>query len=101
MSGKQRIVRRAGAVLAAVRWLQRFRRDDISKLSDEDLAEWAAWSADDHHRELFLRVRQLWRSLPTLAGIVRASDAELVSDEYDGSVPISEWLARKRPTTGK
>ena len=81
----------------AVRWLLRFVEGDVSTLSSEERAEWERWSSEPRNLERFQRAERLWRSLELIPReSVRPSRAELERDEYDGSIPVSEWLAQTR-----
>jgi hypothetical protein len=45
--------------------------------------------------EQYRQARRIWDSLSwMLPGVPRPTPAEIEADLYDGSVPISEWLAR-------
>jgi len=95
MNGKQGIVEGAGTVRGAIRWFQRFQDKGTSKLPNDDLAEWASCSMDDHDLDQSHRAKQLLGNLPRLPGIKRPIELDLANDEYDGSVSISDWLARQ------
>jgi ferric-dicitrate binding protein FerR (iron transport regulator) len=82
---------------SAVRWLLRFMDNDVSTLSSEELAEWVRWSSEPGNLEQFDRCKRKWRSLDlVLPEVARPSHADIEADEYDGSVPISHWLAHTR-----
>src|SRR5690348_9785143 len=82
---------------AAVRWRRRLGEEDASTLSPEELSSWAAWVADPENRDRFREASRVWEvcDAPSLR-VALPTDAEIAADEYDGSVPVSEWLASKK-----
>jgi hypothetical protein len=96
MKGKRGKKRRATAagVGSAVKWFNRFLNQ--STLSPRQLAAWEKWSADTHNFHRFLVVREVWSRLGTQIALPRPSKAALADDQYDGAMPLSEWIARER-----
>jgi len=40
-------------------------------------------------------IERIWRNLNSvMRGVSRPTEAEIEADEYDGTVSVSEWLAR-------
>jgi transmembrane sensor len=96
MNEEQRSVKDTEVTAVALGWLHRFLRCDISALPAEELAEWAEWSAHEPNLEHFRRLSQTWRNLgPVLAGVPMPADADVVTDDYDGSEPVVEWLEQR------
>jgi transmembrane sensor len=95
MNRKQRIVEDTEVIPVALWWLDRFLRDDIARLSAEELADWAEWASHEPHLECFRRLKRVWHQTHTALGSVsKPSAADVATDEYDGSVPISDWVAQ-------
>lgn len=77
--------------LAAADWLARLREPDIS--SDE-LLNWQKWMADDaRHARSFARMQEVSQLLHTLPRPSRFHSSNDSEDNYDGSIPLSEWRA--------
>lgn len=82
---------RDGIHRLAAEW---FLRLQDPALSLEETIDWQSWmSADERHARAFRRVEETWQRFngmpaPPLIG----SDA-VAADRYDGSVPVSGWLA--------
>lgn len=77
----------------AVDWYLRFVRDDMSSMRSEELAAWARWSSQPENLERFRSVRRTWEALELISpDAPRPTSSELAADEYDGSIPISQWL---------
>jgi len=90
-----------GSTEKAVRWHLRFLEADVSSLSLEELIEWVAWSAEPGHLQKFRDVKRVWEvcGAPFLRTAL-PTDAEIAGDKYDGSVPMSEWLAPRSRDSG-
>jgi len=68
----------------------------VSMLSPQEFAARARWLVQAEHLERFRRVKRIWQNLTViLRGVSPPIQAEIEADEYDGSVPISQWLARE------
>ena len=80
-------------ISVAVDWYLRFVRDDVSRMRSEELAAWANWSYQPENLERFDSVRRTWQALELISSDVQPpTSSELAADEYDGSIPISQWL---------
>jgi transmembrane sensor len=88
--------------VAAARWFHRFLDTDVSSLSPEELADWAAWSEENTRLEKVRTLDRIWGSLGTAAkeSGPRPTDSAVAADEYHGEDQrIPEWIAegsRKR-----
>jgi transmembrane sensor len=63
----------------------------------ERIAQWQQWlAASEAHRAAFDRIQATWNAVDRYATgtVAFPSDAELASEAYDGSVPVSAWRAR-------
>lgn len=63
----------------------------------ERIVQWQQWlAASEAHRTAFDRIQATWNTVDRYAtgAIAWPSDAELASDAYDGSVPVSAWRTR-------
>lgn len=63
----------------------------------ERIAQWQQWlAASEANRTAFDRIRSTWSAVDRYAtgSVAWPSDAEIASDAYDGSVPVSVWRAR-------
>jgi transmembrane sensor len=68
-----------------------------AKISPRRIAQWQQWlAASEAHRDAFDRIQSTLLAIDRSAGgnIPWPSEAELASDAYDGSVPVSAWKAR-------
>jgi transmembrane sensor len=84
----------------AAEWLLRLQDPNLSL---EDALAWQRWvGADARHATAFARIEGTYRQLgdmratasdPPLAGMTR--EREATSAEYDGSIPVTQWLAAK------
>jgi transmembrane sensor len=84
----------AAGAAAAVGWFNRFLETDLSTLPPEELAEWAEWSERPAHLEQFRLTKRISLSAQALDVDPRPTQTEIAADEYDGSVPMSEWIER-------
>lgn len=77
---------------AAAEW---FARLQDAELALEDTLAWQHWmAADARHAEAFRRIEDVWRQFGPIED--RDPDVSAGTDlsSYDGSIPISDWLAR-------
>lgn len=66
--------------------------------SAESLQAWLRWiEQSEGNRAAFDAVTQAWHATPPASVQHMPSADELLDDEYDGSVPIDEWLRRSQP----
>jgi transmembrane sensor len=68
-----------------------------AEISPRRIAEWQQWlAASDAHRDAFDRIQSTLLTIDRSAGenIQWPTEAEIASDAYDGSVPVSVWRAR-------
>lgn len=80
--------------LQAADWVGRLSN---SSLSVEETLAWQEWMrADARHAEAFHRFEQISRSLRMMEPPQAPGKWQLERDSYDGSVPLSDWQARKR-----
>jgi transmembrane sensor len=84
------------AHLAAAEWLLRLRDAGVS--IDEVMA-WQRWlQADAKNLAAFERLEEMSLQLRSMQPPARASRVALALDEYDGSVPVSQWRPSRRFT---
>jgi transmembrane sensor len=68
-----------------------------AEISPRRIAQWQQWLAESEaHRDAFDRIQSTLRAIDRGVGenIPWPTEAELASDAYDGSVPVSVWRAR-------
>jgi transmembrane sensor len=95
MARKQGDVEEPEASLIAFRWFDRFIHTDVSTLRAKELVGWAKWVAQKSHLQRFRCVRATWCVLGNgQTHFPKQTDAAIAADEYDGSVPISQWIAQ-------
>ena len=95
MTRKQRNVQGREVSLIAFRWFDRFINTDVSTLRVKELVSWAKWAAQKSHLQQFRCTRAIWCALGNgQAHFPKQPDAAIAADEYDGSVPISQWIAQ-------
>jgi transmembrane sensor len=83
-----------GVLQEAAQWSIELSTGDIPA---ERIAQWQQWlAASEENRTAFDRIQSTWGAVDRYAtGAVEwPSDAELASDAYDGSIPVSKWRAR-------
>lgn len=69
------------------------------ELSGEQLLAWEEWiSSSAEHLQAFARYQDLYKRMDQLEEIPLPNKSEMVADDYDGSEPISEWLAKQSPS---
>lgn len=79
---------------AAAEWSAELSSADISP---RRIAQWQQWlAASEAHRDAFDRIQATLLAVDRAAGenIPWPTEAEIASDAYDGSVPVSVWRAR-------
>ena len=78
----------------AAEWFLRLQDPNLSL--DATLT-WQSWMAADlRHADAFRRIEQTWQRFQGMPRPGLAAATALAADDYDGSVPVSNWLA----TTG-
>lgn len=83
---------------AAAEWSVELSSAEISQIR---IAQWQQWlAASDAHRDAFDRIQATLYAIDRGVGedIAWPSEAEVASDAYDGSVPLSFWKARSLRT---
>lgn len=66
-----------------------------AEISPRRIAQWQQWlAASEAHRNAFDRIQSTLLAVDRSAGENMPSEAEMASDAYDGSVPVSVWRAR-------
>ena len=68
-----------------------------AEISPRRIAQWQQWlAASEAHRDAFDRIQSTLLAIDRSAGenIPWPTEAEIATDAYDGSVPISVWKAR-------
>ena len=79
---------------AAAEW---FIRLDSADPPMEDVLEWQQWmAADELNAVAFARIVKAASAFKPLAGAAMPPSEMLAADEYDGSVPVSDWNAASR-----
>ncbi|MCR8922973.1 FecR domain-containing protein [Dasania sp. GY-MA-18] len=74
-------------------WFLRIREGG---LSSQEHNAWSRWMTKDAaHEQAFQEVEQLWAELSDLADIGLPTEAELAADDYQGDMPISQWLQQQ------
>ena len=82
----------------AADWLIRLQQPSLSL---EETVEWQRWmTADPRHARAFDRIEELWNKCERLEWPAAKGPAASAIDDYDGSEPVSSWLAR-RPATAR
>jgi len=74
---------------AAAEWLSRLRQP---RLTLEETLAWQQWmSQAPHNRRAFLELEELWDKFDSLATPQLVAPEALGGDNYDGSIPVSDW----------
>ncbi len=74
----------------AARWFTRLQSTDLPL--EQTLAEWQQWmSADPRHAAAFQSLEETWQRFATLPRPAPLPREAIESDEYDASIPVSEW----------
>src|SRR6266702_2636652 len=60
------------------------------------LQRWQEWSSDKENAATYDRLVSTLRDVKNCTRPPMPSEAECSMDEYDGSVPVQEWLASNR-----
>jgi hypothetical protein len=95
MMSKQRNIG-GGPARASARWFRPLENQEFPRLSPEELARRARSPGQPEYVAKSQQAKRIWRSLNSvLRGVSRPTEAEIEADEYDGSVSISQWLARR------
>jgi len=68
-------------------------RDSIQ--SEVERAAWKAWISVPANKLAFDEAQRIWRCLEYVRRPADPTAAEIAADGYDGSVPVSQWLARR------
>jgi len=87
--------RRYDAAQWLVEWQHRAESDSPGD-DTEFLQRWQQWSADDDNGATYDQIASTLPGIKNCRRPLMPSEAECAADEYDGSVPVEEWLARKR-----
>jgi len=106
IEGNETSVRRRSRRYEAAQWLVEWQHRAESDSPNDDpgfLQRWKQWSADEENGAAY---DQIASTLPGMKNCRRPPmprEAECTADEYDGSVPVEEWLAHERhpATTNK
>lgn len=75
-----------------------------AEISPRRIAQWQQWlAASEAHRDAFDQIQSTLRAIDRSAGedIRWPTEAEMASDAYDGTVPISTWRARASRAAGR
>ena len=84
-----------GPARASARWFRPLENQEFPKLSPDELARRAQSPGQPEYVAKSQQAKRIWRSLNSvLRGVSRPTEAEIEADEYDGTVSVSEWLAR-------
>ena len=74
---------------AAAEWYWTIREPDVG---EAELADWQAWlSASPDHRSAFDRVKHALEAVSAAESPPWPTEQELLQDNYDGSVSVTEW----------
>ncbi len=60
--------------------------------SDDELRDFDHWISNQANMEAFARVERFWNQLDRLPPALKETVAGAEDDDYDGSVPIKDWL---------
>lgn len=82
----------------ATEWFVLIRDEDHP--STETLQTWFRWMEADGNRLAFEAVAQTWHGSPASQVISMPTARELAADDYDGGLPVEEWLASQRKPAG-
>ncbi len=94
MAERDESIERDEALRTAAEWSVEL---SVAELSPQRIAEWQQWLAgSEAHRDAFDRIQSTLLVIDRSAGedIPWPTEAEISSDAYDGSVPVSAWRAR-------
>lgn len=74
----------------AARWFTRLQSTDLPL--EQTLAQWQQWmSADPRHAAAFQSLEETWQRFATLPRPAPLPREAVESDEYDASIPVSDW----------
>ena len=78
----------------AADWLSRLQQ---RRLTLEETLAWQDWmSQEPRHRQAFAELEELWEKFDSVPVPDPVSPQALRADTYDGSVPVSHWVAQPR-----
>jgi transmembrane sensor len=85
--------------MVAADWLVRLRQPDLSL---SDTLSWQRWmDQDPRHRQAFLDLEEVWEKLGAVPTQPQSAPEALKADNYDGSVSVSAWMARRMHSEGR
>ncbi|MBL8270064.1 FecR family protein, partial [Steroidobacter sp.] len=79
----------------AVGWLLRLQEESSRPLNPDELREWERFASVAANRSELARLQDLWMVTRALGGPLPPSAAELLADDYDESMSIEQWQARR------
>ncbi len=84
---------------AAAQWFDCLQHEEPGA---RDLAAWQQWLAQSPaHRSAFDQLQDLWQRLGDVPSPPLAGKAQMLADEYDGDMPVAQWLARGKRRTAR
>jgi transmembrane sensor len=86
---------KSDAVPEAVRWFLTLREEGGQPPGPEVLDKWERFVDDPAHRREIVAVQAVWQGVTAVGGPRMPSEAELMADDFDGSMSVEEWQARR------
>lgn len=87
-------------VQPAVRWFFRLRDSESEAPAAEELRQWEQFASQPGKRQQLAEVHAVWETIHALGGPKMPAEEDLASDDFDGSLSVREWLARREATGG-
>jgi transmembrane sensor len=82
-----------GIEAEAARWFTRMQSADVSI---QQTLQWQSWMSEDPaHAEAYRRIEETWQHLENLPRPALLNTRQVEKDDYDGSMSVAEWNARK------
>jgi transmembrane sensor len=89
-------VKRNGIEDEAAQWFTRMQSPDVSI---QQTIQWQSWMNEDPaHAEAYRRIEETWLRFENFPRPALLNSRLVAEDDYDGSIPVAEWNARKGRT---
>jgi len=89
---------REARIEAAAQWFVMLRTADISS---EDLERWNDWAKIEANQQAFDAIARRWQHADALRNIPLPSPEELEADDYEGTDPVTTYIANKEAPSAK
>lgn len=77
----------------AAEWYWRLCEADVTS---EEIARWQAWLRESaRNYQAFASIEAILRQVDKATDLPWPSDEQLLQDDYDGSIPVTDWLERQ------